>query len=371
MKKINLGVLVSTLTVGGAEQLLLELFRHINRDKFDVHMFFLQDPGIIGKELDKLGITTTRNIRKGRLDPLTIARLRSLFIQEKIDSLLLINHRDALFYGVSAAWLAGVRPIVNWENETFKPYSWHRLTMFLRRIALIGVDTVVAAAQGHKYYIAQEEKIPAKKVVTIYNGVDPEKFHSDLTREQARINLGLPAADKVVSIIAALRPDKAHEIFLKAALIVLEQNPRAHFLIIGDGPLRASLEAQAKLSGIDDHVHFLGFRRDLNNILPAVDVNVLSSRPLQETLSVAAIEAMSVGIPMVCTRVGFMDEIVIENETGYLVDVDDPDGLASKILEILDDEDLRLKMGQNARKMVAEKLNVRLMTRSFENLFTR
>jgi glycosyltransferase involved in cell wall biosynthesis len=371
MKKINLGVLVSTLTVGGAEQVLLELLRNIDRNRFDIQVFFLQDPGIIGKELEKLDIQLTTNIRKNRLDVFTIFRLRKLFVLKKIESLLLLDHRDTLFYGVPAARLAGVCPVINWEHVTFMRYSWHRLTMFARRVVVhLGVDNVVAVARGHKDYIAREEKIPARKITAIYNGVDPEKFRSDLTREQARNNLGLTSAVKVVSIIAVLRPDKAHEVFLKAARKVLEQNPGTHFLVIGDGPLKARLEAQAKLAGIDEHVHFLGFRRDLHNILPAIDVNVLSSKPLQETLSVAALEAMSAGIPMVCTRVGFMDEIVIDGETGYLVDVDDPVGLARKILEILDDEDLRLKMGQNARKMVDETFNIRLMTRSFENLFS-
>ncbi len=371
MKKINLGVLVSTLTVGGAEQVLMELLRNINRNRFDIHVFFLQDPGIIGKELEKLDIHLTTNIRKNRFDVFTVFRLRRLFIFNKIESLLLLDHRDALFYGVAAARLAGVCPVINWEHVTFMRYSWHRLTMLARRfIVYLGVDNVVAVARGHKDYIAREEKIPARKITAIYNGVDPEKFRSDLTREQARNNLGLSSADKVVSIIAVLRPDKAHEVFLKAARIVLEQNPGTHFLIIGDGPLKPRLEAQAKLGGIDDHVHFLGFRRDLNNILPAVDVNVLSSRPLQETLSIAALESMSAGIPMVCTRVGFMDEIVIENETGYLVDVDDPEDLAARISQILNDDHLRQTMGQKAKKMVDEKFNIRLMTRSFENLFS-
>ena len=370
MKKINLGVLVSTLTVGGAEQVLLELLRRMDRDRFNIHVFFLQDLGIIGRELEKLGIPTTTGIRRGRLDPWAVGRLRKCFIRKKIDSLLLLDHRDSLFYGVPAARLAGISPVVNWEHVTFMRYSWHRLTMTARRMVHLGVDKVVAVARGHRDYIIKEEKIPASKVLTIYNGVDPGRFSSDLTREEARTRLGLPAAGRVVSIIAVLRPDKAHEIFLQAAGIVLKQAPLTHFLIIGDGPLKGRLQAEAKLAGVEKNVHFLGFRRDLNNILPAVDVNVLSSRPLQETLSIAALEAMSAGIPMVCTRVGFMDEIVMDGETGYLVDVDDPEDLAARISQILNDDHLRQTMGQKAKKMVYEKFNIRLMTRSFENLFT-
>lgn len=369
MNKKHLGVLVSTLTVGGAEQLLLELLRHINRAKFNIHVFFLQGRGLLGQELEKLNIPTSVDIRKSRLDPFTIARLRKIFVQKNIDSLLLINHRDALCYGVIAARLAGVRPIVNWENETFKPYTWHRLTMLARRLVHRAVDNVVAAAQGHKDYIARVERLPWQKICVIYNGVDPEKFHSELSPDQARHKIGLPGECQVVSIIAVLRPDKAHEIFLQAARLILDKLPQTHFLIIGDGPRKAELQKQAREMDMQAQVHFLGFRRDLHDIFPAVDVNVLSSRPMQETLSVAAIEAMSAGIPMVCTRVGFMDEIVINDETGYLVEVDDALALAEKTSVILNNDTLREKMSQNASRLVADQLSARQMALSFEKLY--
>ncbi len=370
MNKKHLGVLVSTLTVGGAEQVLLELLRHINRDKFDIHVFFLKDLGILGKEIKTLNIPVSTNIRKGRLDLFTILRLRKLFIQKDIKALLLLDHRDTLFYGVIAARLAGIRLIVNWQHVTFMRYSWHKLTMFARRLVHLGVDKVVAVARGHKDYISRMEGIPENKVIYIYNGVDPERFHSDRSSAQAKLNLGLLQESKVVSIIAVLRPDKAHEIFLQAEQDVLKQIPDTHFLIIGDGPRKDYLQDLAKKAGLHEHVHFLGFRRDLKDILPAVDVNVLSSKPMQETLSIAALEAMSAGVPMVCTRVGFMDEIVIDHETGYLVDVDDAGAMAQKITSILQDGSLRARMGQNAKQMVAEKMNIRHMALCFEELFT-
>src|SRR5208283_1484648 len=104
--KVRLTVFVSTLTIGGAEQLLLDFLAEINQDKFDLFVCFLKDPGILGHEL----------IRSAR----------------HTDLLLLINHRDALFYGVPAARIAGINAIVNWINETHKKYSSHRLTMLGR-----------------------------------------------------------------------------------------------------------------------------------------------------------------------------------------------------------------------------------------------
>jgi len=370
-RKLNLTVVVSSLAVGGAEQLLLMLLKHISRDHFVPRVFFLRDPGMVGKEVIGLGDETITNILRSRFDLAGIPRLARLFQQTHTDVLLLINHLNTLLYGVLSARRAGVPVCVNWENETFKRYPLHPLTMLCRRLLHAGVDCVVAAAQGHKQYIAEVEKIPLQKIEVIYNGVDPARFRSILTPQQARERLGIPSDSPVVSILAVLRPDKAHEIFLDAARLIRLAVPAAHFLIIGDGPQRPALEARTATLGLSDCVHFLGFQRNLADILAAVDVNTLSSKPEQETLSVAAIEAMAAGIPIVCTDVGFMNEIVIPGIIGYRVPVGDARALAERVLELLQNPTLRTKMSHAARQLVEEKLSAHRMATCFEELFIR
>ncbi|MCG6533147.1 MAG: glycosyltransferase [Syntrophales bacterium LBB04] len=366
--KTRVAVVVSHLTIGGAEQLLLELLRHIDRQKFDLHIFFLREPGIMGKEVLQLGFPVSTGIIRFKFDFLGVFRLARLLKEFQTDVVFLINHLNTLFFGVLAAKLAGVPTCINWENETFKKYPFHHLTMLGRRILHLGIDYVVAAAKGHGDYIATEEKIPYRKVRVIYNGVDPSRFQSNLSPQEARNRLGIPPQSQVVSIVAALRPDKAHHVFLQAARKIVDAIPGTHFLIIGDGPQRQLLE---KLSGelkLEHNVHFLGFQRQLGDILAAVDINCLSSYPQQECLSVAAIEAMSAGIPIVCTDVGFMKECVIPNETGFLVPVDDPMALAEKIILVLQNHELRKYMSVKARQMVDEILSIAQMARAFEQL---
>lgn len=369
MRKIRLAVLVSTLTIGGAEQLLLELLRNMDRERFDFRFYFLDEPGILGEELLALGYPAEMKMLRSRFDLAGTLRLARSFSSNEVDALLLINHRNTLFYGVLAARRAGVPVIVNWENETFKSYSWHAATMLLRRVLHLWIDKVVAASMGHGEYIKRVEGIPGRKVVTIYNGVDRRRFTSSLSASEAKSRLGIPGESPVVSIIAVLRPDKAHEVFLKAAVEVLSVFPQVHFLIIGDGPRRKALEAASVHLGLEGKVHFLGFRRDLADILAAVDVNVLSSFPLQETLSVAVIEAMSVGIPIVCTDVGFMSEVVIPGKTGYLTAVGDSRDLASRLVTLLGNRELRSSLGEEARRLVQDRFSVHKMARSFEDLF--
>ncbi len=366
--RTRVAVVISHLTIGGAEQLLLELLRHIDREKFDLHLVFLREPGILGKEMLHLGFPVTTGVIRYKFDLAGVFRLAQVLTDFQTDTVLLINHLNTLFFGVLAAKLAGVRRCVNWENETYKRYSLHPLTMFGRRILHLGIDTVVAAAEGHGDYIAVEEKIPRAKIQVIYNGVDPERFQSRLTSQEARVHLGIPPESPVVSIVAALRPDKAHHVFLQAARKVADTISETHFLVIGDGPRMPFLKALAQELHLEHQVHFLGFQRRLGDIFAAVDINCLSSYPQQETLSVAAIEAMSAGIPIVCTDVGFMKEIVIPGETGLLTPAGDSEALSQSIIFLLQHHPLRQHMRRAARHLVSEKLSVQHMTRQFEAL---
>jgi len=366
--KIRVAIVVSHLTIGGAEQLLLELLRHVNRERFDFQLFFLREPGILGEEILRLGFPFTTGIIRYKFDISGVFRLARLLKDFQADTMFLINHFNTLFFGVLAAKLACIRICINWQNETFRKYPFHPLAMLIRRMLHLGIDCVVAAAKGHGRYIAIEEKISISKIRIIYNSVDPQRFQSPLNPIEARERLGIPSKSPVVSIVAALRPDKAHQVFLMAAQKVVAQIPEAHFLVIGDGPQRQFLVNLTKEMKLENQVHFLGFRRQLADILAAVDINCLSSYPQQETLSVAAIEAMSAGIPIVCTDVGFMKEIVIPNETGFLVPVDDPDALADKVIILLQNQGLRKHMSAEARRLVAEKLSVHQMAMEFEQL---
>jgi glycosyltransferase involved in cell wall biosynthesis len=201
--KTRVAVIVSHLTIGGAEQLLLELLRHINRQHFDLHIFFLREPGILGKEVLQLGFPVSTGIIRSKFDLFGIFKLAKLLKENQIDVVFLINHLNTLLFGVLAAKLSGVKTCINWENETFKKYPFHKLTMLGRRILHLGIDYVVAAAKGHGDYIAVEEKIPYSKIRAIYNGVDPQRFQSDLSPQDC----GCTPAGQGASRVFAGRPE--------------------------------------------------------------------------------------------------------------------------------------------------------------------
>lgn len=360
-------VLVSTLNVGGAEQLLRDLLLHFDPARVRPRLLFFKQAGPVGRECIEAGLDAVTQLMPGRMDPLVVPRLARLLRREGARVLLCINHRNSLLLGVPAARLAGV-PVVNWHNETFKQYSRPRLTMAARRLAHRGVRCLVAAARGHAEYLREVERLPVHDIRVIYNGVDPARAVSSLSREQARRRFGVPEDALAVAQVAALRPDKGHEVMLQAFVRLALREPRAVLLLAGDGPRRQELEALARSLGIQERCRFLGIVRDIGDVLAAADLVALSSLPRMETLSVAAIEAMFAGLPVVSTRVGFMDEIVIPGETGGLAPPGDPEGLAAALAGLLQDEAGRRRMGEQAAARVAAMCHISVMTGAFEAL---
>jgi len=167
----------------------------------------------------------------------------------------------------------------------------------------------------------------------IPNGVDVGKFHPRWPTPALRRELDLPPGVPTAAIVAALRPEKNHELFLHAAAIVRRQLPQAQFLVVGDGPRRAELEVLARLLSLDESVRFLGARRDVPDLLALADVFVLTSH--MEANPVSILEAMAVEKPVIATRVGSVPETVIDGKTGFLTTPGSAEEIASRLIELL------------------------------------
>jgi len=144
--------------------------------------------------------------------------------------------------------------------------------------------------------------------------------------------------------------------------------PEAVLLLVGDGPRREDLMSLAERLGLGSGCRFLGIRRDVGDVLVAANVFALSSAPLQETLSVAAIEAMFAGLPVVATAVGSMDEIVEEGRTGRLTPPGDAAALARALLALLAHPDTARDMGRQAALRARERFGVATMAADFADL---
>jgi glycosyltransferase involved in cell wall biosynthesis len=351
----------TSMPVGGAETLTVDLVRRLDRDRFAPELCCLKQPGPLGEMLAE-EIPVHHGLLSGKYDLRVWPRLVRLFRERQVDVVVTVGAGDKMFWGRLAAKRAGVPVVVSTLHSTGWPDCIGRLNRLLTPIT----DAFVAVAPSHGRFLVEREHLPARKVVVVPNGVDTERFQPVRDAAAVRRQLGIEPSAPVVAIVAALRPEKNHELYLEAARRVTRRVPEARFLVIGDGPRRAPLEQLAVELGVASHVVFLGSRQDVPRLLSAADVFVLTSH--NEANPVSILEAMSVGLPVVATDVGSVNETVRDGETGYLVPPGNADRLAGRILELLGDPLQRESMGAAARELVVARWSVDVMVAGYERL---
>lgn len=186
-------------------------------------------------------------------------------------------------------------------------------------------------------------------------------------RVRARQALQIAIDAPVVSTVGRLTAIKQHDVFLDVAERVVARHDHAVILVVGDGELRADLEAQAASRGLGSRVRFLGWRRDLATIYAATDVFVLTSR--NEGTPVALIEAMASGVPGVSTEVGGVRDVILDATMGIRVALDDAPALAEGVLRLLDAPQERTTMGALGRRHVLQHFDVERLTDNLERLY--
>jgi glycosyltransferase involved in cell wall biosynthesis len=198
------------------------------------------------------------------------------------------------------------------------------LDAFMTRLA---TDRIVAVSADLRTELIS--RLPASRVALIRNGIDPHEIRITTPRPIVRETLGLPADAPIFGSVGRLMPVKGLTYFLSSAPRTLEELPAARFLIVGEGPLRPELEERTRALGIETAVRFLGFRRDVIDLLNAIDVFVLPS--LSEGLPMALLEAMALGKLIVASAVGGIPE-VLHGEHAWLVPPRDPRALTEACL---------------------------------------
>lgn len=355
--------LVTSMPVGGAETLLVNLVRRLDRSRFRPEVTCLKERGPLGEEL-AAEVPIHHGLTSGKWDLRVLPRLARLLRQRRIDAVVTVGAGDKMFWGRLAAWLAGVPVIASALHSTGWPDGVGRLNRLLTPIT----DAFIGVAKPHGEHLVENERFPAERVHVIPNGVDTTRFAplDSVSGLREELSLGLTAP--IVGILAALRPEKNHELFLECALRVRRQIGDAQYVVIGDGPRRGDLEQLASQLGIAESVHFLGNRSDVPSVLAEIDVLALTSH--NEANPVSILEGMSVGKPVVATDVGSVHETVADGQTGYLVPAGDVDRLADRLVELLTEPVKAAEMGARGREVVARHWSLDAMVAGYERLIT-
>ncbi len=359
-KPLRVLFLTTSMPIGGAETLLVNLVRRMDRRRFAPEIVCLKDKGPLGEDL-AAEMPVHSGLLQSKFDLRVLRRLWNLMRRPRADAVITVGAGDKMFWGRLTARLAGVPVVASALHSTGWPDGVGRLNRMLTR----WTDAFIGVADAHAKHLVNGEGFPAEKVHTIYNGVDCERFAPE-DAAAVRQELGIAADAPAVGILAALRPEKNHELFLQGARQILEKFPTAQFLIIGDGPRQAELEAVAANLGVAHATHFLGSRSDVPALLAACDVVSLTSH--NEAAPVSILEALSTGVPVVSANVGSVNETVIPDETGRLFPAGDADAYAQNVIELLGDPAARRRMGAEGRRRVMDRWSLQAMVHGYEQL---
>lgn len=365
---IRIAFLQASMPVGGAERLVQSLMRDLDPGRFGTLSVNLYRAEAVGEQIAAEGHAVVSGLAGHRFDPRVGGRLARVLEAGGTDVVYVTDSAMPMFW---AGWQRRRRDrprLVVGFHSTGKPDDWLQHTL-ARASAIPVADRYVALAPSHERHLVDDLKLDPGRITVIESGVDLERFRPAADRVSAKRAAGFGADEPLVGIVAALRPEKNHAMFLRMAARVASEAPAARFLVVGEGPERSRLVELARDLRLEGHVQFLGARHDIPDLLRALDVAVLCSLPVVETLPVTLLEAFAAGVPVVSTRVGSVADIVEEPETGLLVPPGDEAALAQSVGRLLADPALRGRMGRAARARAERRFDQRDMIEAYARLF--
>lgn len=320
-------------------------------------------PGWLQERSESCGIRTFVLPTHGMTDWRWAIQFKRLLRQERVD-LIHAHEFDANVQGTFVAALSGI-PLVATVHG--KNYYWERLR---RRLAYRWVSrraTMVAVSEDLKRFIVEKVGISSSCVKVLYNGVGllPQCDPSEV--DECRKELSLPGDHQIVGVVGNLYPVKGHQYLIEAIPAVLKECPNTSFVFAGRGQLESELKAQVHRLGLEGKVFFLGLRQDIPRILAMLDVFVLPS--LSEGLSMAILEAMIVGKPVVATRVGGNPELVLDGETGFLVPPRDSQALVSSLVGLLTDKQRATQFAEKGKRRAEGQFSLQTMVCAYQSLY--
>lgn len=371
MKKITvLYIIDGFIDMAGSERNLFEIVTHLDKNKYKAIVWYLRGKDSID-EFNHSGIQT-RNLQIKKIYGLNMIK-KSIqlinFIKKERVQIVVTYHKSSDFWGGIIARLAGVPVVISSRRDM--GHNLKKRHFFLYKlINNLIFDKIITVSDAVKNMLIKKQNALSKKIITIYNGVDLQKFSGDFCINRIKNDLKLDLNKPIVGILADLRRIKGHKYFLEAAYIILKRIPDVQFLIVGwqdDIDYVLELKEFAQALGIKQNVIFTGSRLDVREMLSIMDISVISS--LKEGFSNAILESMSMGKPVVATNVGGNPEAIVDGNSGFLVPPKDARSLANAICCILENKQLAKDMGIVGRKRTEDIFSLQEMIDKTEKLY--
>jgi glycosyltransferase involved in cell wall biosynthesis len=357
--------IISSGGMYGAEAVILNMSRILNegphRSTLGVFLNSSNPNLQLHESASREGIESHLIPCTGRLDRTAIRRIRELAVQANADVIHAHGYKADLYvyFALRGSSLPLVSTCHTWYNHDPKD----RFFGVVDRFVLRSYGNIVAVSEGVREELLGAG-VRADKISMIQNGIDLRTFD----RASAVVKSELGWSDyPLIGLVGRLSKEKGADIFLTAASRVLNQLPDAKFVVVGDGPDRAKLDALIDELGIRGSVRMLGRRDDMPAVYASLDLMVSSSR--REGLPIAILEGMASRLPLIATPVGAVPTVVLDGRTGVLVPAEAPELLATVIIGLLRDDSERERLGSAARQLVEDQFSAQRMTADYLGVY--
>jgi len=304
------------------------------------------------------------SMRRSRY-PQAILAFRRLLQRDRPDILQVNSSRDS-WIGSIAARLIRPRPKVIRIRHISTPLNRNLTTQLLYRRLVDMV--VVTGGERTKCGLIERDGLAAERVAAFPIGLDVQYFRPAPPDHDLRQELGLANGQLLVGLISYLRTYKGHEYFIDAAGQIASKREDVTFIIVGEGPEEQTIRRLIEQRQLTSRIRMLGFRDDLLNIFRSLDVFAIPSVE-GDTIPQVLMQALAMGVPVVSTTVGSIPDVVIEGETGFVVPPRNSTELAEKITILLDNSELRRRMGANGRALVESSYSIEKMLDRMEAVY--
>lgn len=334
---------IESMGVGGAERVVANYIKYHDRAQFHPQVCTLKQGGETADELRARQVTVHSLHKKDGLDLHVLTALRRVIHDEGI-RIVHLHNPPANNWGVPATLLN--RHVVNVRTEHNVFYRGRIMPGYPLINMLLGYfnDRILAVSDQVRISHMGKDPLCRRKYRTVYNGIDSEIYGKPCDGSVLRNELGLLEGSRIIGVVASLTKQKRLDLFLHSVRLLVQKHPDLSALIIGDGTLKGELATLSTSMGLANTVRFLGNRKDVPRLMQLMNVFVLSSD--WEGLPMTIIEAMASRTPCVVTDVGGNREAVLDGQTGFLVPPRDPEAMAGKIAELLEDADLAAHFGE-------------------------
>lgn len=354
MKKIKIVHIIGRLGYGGAERLLLDICRKMDRDRFDVRVVSLQGGGPLLDLFEQANVPVTIFYKKHKGDFRVIKQTKAYLKKIKPD----IVHTHLFlgdFFGGIAALRAGCTRIVSTKHDIM---SEGFIRDFLSRYIRRKFSKIIAISHATRDFIVKKEKISIDNIVVIYNGIDMSKFHGDAETILRKDVI-------TIGSIGRLSKEKGHKHLIRASRFIRDSHWK--MLLVGDGPMRNELEHAVHLLDLEDKVTFVGVVADVRPYLHDIDVFVLPS--VSEGLSLAVIEAAATGAFVIATNVGGVPEIIRDNETGLLFQPKNIEQLVKHLNWVFENRNEARAMAKRLQEETTKRFDINTIIHEYEAMY--